>query len=162
MKVIFYILFSLFFLTAQEQLSDVREDYYSASKSKENAEKFYALLSKYNKDNKVFLAYKGAATALKSKFTIEKKQRRDLFIEGVFMVENAVKSEPNNAEIRLIRLSIQENTPKILKYKANIEEDKKVLLNTFDKQSQSLKEYIKIYTKQSKAFSEKEKLMILK
>lgn len=161
MKVIFYILFSLFFLTTQE-LSDVREDYYSASKSKENAEKFYALLSKYNKDNKVFLAYKGAATALKSKFTTERKQKRDLFIEGVSMVENAVKSEPNNAEIRLIRLSIQENTPKILKYKANIEEDKKILLNTFDKQSQQLKEYIKIYTKQSKVFSEKEKLMILK
>jgi hypothetical protein len=161
LKVIFYILFSLFFSSAQE-LPDVRETYYSASKSKENAEKFYVLLSKYNKDNKVFLAYKGAATALKSKFTADKKQRKELFVEGVSMVENAVKSEPNNAEIRLIRLSIQENTPKILKYKANIEEDKKILLNTFDKQSQPLKEYIKIYTKQSKVFSEKEKLVILK
>ncbi len=161
MKVIFSILFSFFFIFTQE-LPEVREQYYSASKSKENAEKFYDLLSKYNKDNKILIAYKGAATALKSKFTTDRKRKKDLFIEGVSMVEKAVKSDPNNVEIRLIRLSIQENTPKILKYKSNIEEDKKMILMAFDKQSQPLKEYIKIYAKQSKVFSEKEKQMIFK
>jgi hypothetical protein len=161
LKAIFLILVSLFFSITQE-LPEVREQYYSASKSKENAEKFYDLLSKYNKDNKVLLAYKGAATALKSKYTTDRKLKKELFIEGVSIVEKAIKNDPNNAEIRLIRLSIQENTPKILKYKANIEEDKKSLLSTFDKQSQSLKEYIKIYAKQSKVFSEKEKQVILK
>ncbi|MEO8515612.1 MAG: hypothetical protein ABI426_02655, partial [Flavobacterium sp.] len=128
MKVLFSILFSLFFFANQE-LPEVREQYFSASKSKENAEKFYTLLSKYNKENKVIIAYKGAATALKSKFTTDRKLKRNLFVEGISMVENAVKSEPNNAEIRLIRLSIQENTPKILKYKSNIEEDKSLILN---------------------------------
>jgi len=161
LKTIVSILFSLFFFFAQE-LPDVREQYYSASKSKDNAEKFYVLMGKYNKDNKVLLAYKGAAISLKSKYTSDRKTKRDLFVEGVSMVEKSVKAEPNNAEIRLIRLSIQENTPKILRYKANIEEDKKLVLNTFEKQSKELKEYIKLYAKQSKGFSEKEKQMILK
>jgi hypothetical protein len=151
----------LFFFTNQE-LPVVREQYFSASKSKEDAEKFYVLMSKYNKENKVFLAYKGAATALKSKFTTDKKLKRSLFVDGVAMVENAVKSESNNAEIRLIRLSIQENTPKILKYKSNIDEDKMLILNVFDKQNAALKEYIKLYVKQSKIFSEKEKQTLLK
>ena len=72
------------------------------------------------------------------------------------------KSNPNNVEARLIRLSIQENTPKLLKYKANIDADKKQILLLFDKQSSDLKEYIKNYVKQSKIFTEAEKQQLNK
>ena len=161
MKILVSIFLSLFFFVSQE-LPDIREQYFSSTKSKETAEKFYAVMSKCNKDTKTLLAYEGAAIALKSKYTGNLKAKKALFIEGVTQIEKAIKSDPNNAEIRLIRLSIQENTPKLLKYKANIEEDKKMLLATFDKQSQSLKEYIRNYIKQSKVFSEKEKQMLLK
>lgn len=53
----------------------------------------------------------------------------------------------------MIRLSIQENTPKILKYKENIEGDKKQIVLLFERQSSDLKEYIRNYLKQSKAFT---------
>ncbi|MGH2664200.1 hypothetical protein [Flavobacterium sp.] len=161
MKVLLTFVFSFFFLIAQE-LPDVRENYYAASKTKKNAEEFYNSLSKYNKENKTLLAYKGAAKVLKSRYSPDKKQKKELFIEGVKLVENSVKDEPGNPEIRLIRLSIQENTPKFLKYKSNIEEDKKIIIATFEKQSKDLREYIKIYTRISKAFTEKEKQSILK
>ena len=161
MKLLCNILFPFFFLLVQE-LPQVREEYYAASKTKQSAEAFYNSLSKYNRDNKTLLAYKGAATALKSKYTPDKKLKKELFTDGVKMVENAVKSEPNNAEIRLVRLSIQENTPKFLKYKGNIEEDKKIIVATFEKQPKDLKEYIRTYTKISKVFTEKEKQIILK
>lgn len=161
MNALFSILASVFFLFTQE-LSVVREHYYAASKTKENAEQFYFALADYNKDNKVLLAYKGAATALKSKYTSDKKKRKELFVQGLKLVEASVKSQPDNAEIRLIRLSIQENTPKVLKYKGNISEDKKVIVNSFAKQSKELKEYIRMYAKQSKVFTEEEKQLILK
>jgi hypothetical protein len=83
-----------------------------------------------------------------------------LFTEGVTLLESMVKADGNNPEIRLIRLSIQENTPKFLKYKGNIEEDKKVILSTFDKQSKELKEYIRIYVNQSKVFTQADKQKI--
>lgn len=143
-----------------QDLPEVREQYYAASKSRQNAEQFYTVFSKYNKENKTMLAYKGAAMALKSKFTSDKKTRKDLFVDGVTQIENCIKSEPNNTEIRLIRLSIQENTPKFLKYKADIEEDKKSILSNFSKQSKDLKEYIKIYVNQSKVFTAVEKQKI--
>ncbi len=158
MKSLVIILFTFFSFI--QNPSDVRDQYYAASKSKQNAEKFYNLLAKYNKDNKTMLAYKGAALALKSKYASDRKDKKDLFIEGVTTLESSVKQEPNNAEIRLIRLSIQENTPKFLKYKANIDEDKKMILNSFEKQSKELKEYIKIYIDQSKIFTEAEKQKI--
>jgi hypothetical protein len=159
MNLVASLFFSLFFLLNQG-LPELREQYINASKSKENTEKFYTLISKYNNDNATFLAYKGAGITLMSKFA-SKTERKELFVQGVTMVEKAIKNEPNNAEARLIRLSIQENTPKILKYKSNIEEDKKILIETFNKQPKDLKEYIKKYCKQSNVFTTAEAQIIL-
>lgn len=161
MKVLFSIVLSFFFLAAQE-LPDVRESYNSASKTKQNADQFYNLVAGYNKNSGTLLAYKGAAITLKSKFASGLKQKKELFVEGATLVENAVKNEPHNAEIRLVRLSIQENTPKLLKYKGNIEEDKKMIVASFDKLPKDLKEYIQGYAKQSKVFTEKDKQIIFK
>lgn len=159
LKTLSCILFSFLFLAFQE-LPDVRKQYYNASKSKQNADQFYELVSTA-KGNNVLLAYKGAAITLKSKFASGLKSKKQLFIEGVTLVETAVKDSPDNTEIRLIRLSIQEHTPKLLKYKEHIEGDKKQIISAFDKLPQDLKEYIKDYVKQSKVFTEKEKQHIL-
>ena len=144
-----------------QDLSSVREQYTEATKSQKNAEDFYNLVANVSKDNKVMQAYKGAAMALKAKFAKDRKTKKTLFIEGAKIIENAVKSEPSNVEIRLIRLSIQENTPKILNYKSNIAEDKKLILTNFGKQNQSLKDHIASFVKQSNVFSEIEKKSIL-
>ena len=144
-----------------QDLSSVREQYSEATKSQKSAEDFYNLVANASKDNKVMQAYKGAAIALKAKFAKDRKAKKSLFIDGVKLIENAIKSEPNNIELRLIRLSIQENTPKILNYKSNINEDKKLILTNFGKQNQSLKEHIASFVKQSSVFSEIEKKSIL-
>lgn len=144
-----------------QDLSSVREQYSEATKSQKSAEDFYNLVANASKDNKVMQAYKGAAIALKAKFAKDRKAKKSLFIDGVKLIENAIKSEPNNIELRLIRLSIQENTPKILNYKSNINEDKKLILTNFGKQNQSLKEHIASFVKQSAVFSEIEKKSIL-
>lgn len=151
--------FSIFF---SQDLKEVREQYYEASKSKSKAEEFYNSLSKYNKENQTLLAYKGAAIALKAKFATDAKKKKALFIEGVNFIETAIKSDPNNLEIRIIRLSIQENTPKVLKYKSNISEDKNLISKHFARQNQALKDFIATYIRQSKAFSEAEKQTLLK
>lgn len=156
MKFLFSIVFLIFFSGTQD-ISTVRENYIQASQSKEKADEFCDAMEKYNGDNKTMLAYKGASIALKAKFASDRKIKKDFFIKGVEILEKAVKAEPNNAEIRLIRLSIQENTPKILNYKSNIEEDKKVILSTFDKQNKAFKEHLKAFVMQSKSFNAQEK-----
>ena len=158
MKLIVAILALLFF--SNSNLDSIRKSYIDASKSKQNVEAFYNLVSK-EKETSIITAYKGAAIALKAKFTSDKKQRKDFFVEGVTKLEKAINEDLSNVEIRLIRLSIQENTPKILNYKSNIIDDKNVILNNFEKQNKSLKEYIRLYVKQSKAFSDGEKTKIL-
>lgn len=150
--------FSLFVLFVAPELSEVRKQYTNAIESKENAQKFYKLLEGVSKqDSKTLVAYKGASIALQAKFSPKKEDKKKQFIEGTQLLDYALKNESNNLEIRLIRLSIQENTPKIMKYKANIAEDKQFIVSNFSKQSNSLKDFVRVYLKQSKVFSEIEK-----
>lgn len=160
MKLAITLLTTFYFFFCQE-LINVRQNYIEASKNQKNTEEFYSFMENYSKDNKTLLAYKGASIAMKAKYAKQIKQKKSLFIEGVKIVEESIKNEPNNLEIRLIRLSIQENSPKILNYKNNIDDDKKLLLSNFNKQNQSLKEYIKNYIVQSNGFTDKEKKSIL-
>ncbi|MFK6999772.1 hypothetical protein V3470_02345 [Flavobacterium oreochromis] len=151
------IFFISFFTLLFQNTLDLRNQYEYASKSKNNTEKFYELIQKVNGDSPVIIAYKGAAILLKSRFVTNKEERKEQFMLGVKTVEQAVAKDANSVEIRLIRLSIQEHTPKFLKYKSNIEEDKKIILLGFNKQNSGLKEYIQRYVFQSKVFTDFEK-----
>ncbi len=129
--------------------------------SENNAKEFASKLADITKDNnKTLVAYKGASIVILSKYKKEVSDKSKNFKEGAKMVEFAVTSEPNNIEIHLIRLSIQEKSPKILKYNGNIKEDKKFLLDHYEEQSSTLKTYIKNFILQSKSFSTAEKQRI--
>ncbi len=136
--------------------------YVESSDSKIKANAFYDFMNKYSKNDETLLAYKGASIAVKSKHTTGIKQKKEGFIKGVTILESVIKANPNNVEARLIRLSIQENTPKLLKYKGNIDADKKQILLLFNKQSVDLKEYIKKYVNQSLVFTKAEKQQLNK
>lgn len=126
-----------------------------------NAKEFASKLADITKENnKTLFAYKGASIVVMSKYKKEISDRSKNFKEGAKMVEFAVASEPDNIEIRLIRLSIQEKAPKILKYNGNIKEDKNFLLEHYKESSSTLKPYIKSFILQSKSFSTAEKQTI--
>ena len=157
---VFIAILSLF--TLSQNLSEVRLAYKEATQDKENMLVFYNMLLDVNKENNVALvAYKGAAIALKAKYSETLKEKKYGFIEGVSYIEFAIEKEPNAIEPRFIRLGIQENTPKILKYKDQIAEDKLFLLKQFQYiSSENLKGHIKDYILQSKVFTDEEKLTI--
>lgn len=154
--------FHIFIVFFSSNLSELREQYVQSSESKLSADNFYNLALKSNNDKPIFMAYLGAATALKSRYVTKREDKKALFVEGVSLVEKAIKADANNPEIRMIRLSIQENTPKILKYKSNINEDKNSILATYAIQNKDLKDYLKSFIKQSKSFTEAEKNNIIK
>ncbi|MFA6152822.1 MAG: hypothetical protein WC716_15975 [Chitinophagaceae bacterium] len=161
MKSLFTFLFLISFFSTQD-LPELRKQFILAAQSKNSATDFYHKLADAPKDgNKTLVAYKGASKALMGKFASKQADKKSYFVEGVQLIEFAVKSEPKNAEIRLIRLSIQENTPKVVKYKGNIAEDKEFLLQNYKAQNTALKEFIKNYILQSQTFSEAEKTKLL-
>jgi hypothetical protein len=142
-------------------LASIRKMYPDVAKSEANAKEFTEKLSGIsNNDEKILVAYKAASILVDSKFESLIGSKISRFKEGAKLLEATLKSDPNNIEIRMIRLSIQEDVPGITGYKKNIKEDKKFITTHYAEQSGILKEYLKDFVLQSKSFSEKEKQFV--
>jgi len=160
MKLLLTLLLWVSFAGAPDLVS-IRKMYTDVSKSETNAKDFVAKLSGVsNTDEKILVAYKAASILLDSKFEKKLGEKIDRFKEGAKLLESTIASEPNNIEIRMIRLSIQENVPGITGYKKNIKEDKKYITAHYSEQNAVLKEYLKDFVLQSKSFDTKEKQFV--
>ena len=102
------------------------------------------------KNEKLKEIYKGALLAKSAQFEKTPKEKVQQFKSGIKPIEQAINMHPENIEYRFIRLIIQENSPQILKYKSNLEEDKILIKNGFKSTSKILKENIEKYSKSSK------------
>ncbi|WP_281321873.1 hypothetical protein [Flavobacterium aestivum] len=151
----------LLFLLSDPSITEVRKLYASASGSESNAKEFASKLSEVTKeDNKTLVAYKGASMTIVSRLEKKGADKSKKFKEGSSLIEYAVANEPNAIEIRMIRLSVQENVPKIVNYRANKKEDAKFLLDHYKEQTGALKTYIGNFIVQSKSFTATEKQLV--
>jgi hypothetical protein len=117
----------LFGIQTFAQSTELRKAYREATKSEENANAFYQFVKNVSEsDNPTLMAYKGAGKTLLARYA-PLFDRKEKIKDGINWVENAVKKSPENVEIRLIRLSIQENLPKLFKYNDDIQSDKKFI-----------------------------------
>jgi tyrosine-protein phosphatase YwqE len=159
MKTTFLFLFLLLF--SNPTITEIRKFYVTATSSESNAKEFAAKLNEVAKeDNKTLVAYKGASLTIVSKLEKKVSDKSKKFKEGCSLIEFAVANEPNAIEIRMIRLSIQENVPKIVNYRGNKQEDKKFLLDHYKEQTGALKAYIGDFVAQSKSFTTTEKQLV--
>lgn len=157
----FFSLVLFFVFSSNPTISEIRKLYALATSSESIAKEFVSKLADVTKDdNKTLVAYKGASLTIASRLEKKVSDKSKKFKEGSSLIEYAAANEPNNIEIRLIRLSVQENVPKIVNYRANKKEDAKFLLDHYNEQSGALKQYVGNFIRQSKSFSEAEKQMI--
>ena len=156
------LLISIFIVIVGFDINEIRTLYKQTDGSKENTITLYNKLQSVTaKDGNVLTAYKGASISMKARFEKGAKTKSKVFKEGITLVEMAIKNEPNNIEIRFVRLTIQQNAPKILKYKKNIDEDKEFILSNYNKiTSSKLKKYLSDYILNSNHFTEEEKNVI--
>ncbi|HUH47332.1 MAG TPA: hypothetical protein VLZ54_09280 [Arenibacter sp.] len=156
LSLFFLLLFQAYF---PQDLGAIRKEFILASKDRESASALMDQLSTITEaDKKVLVAYKGAVMALMAKYTKENQERKRLFREGVQLLEYAVSEAPDNIEIRCLRLSIQENTPKFLKYRSNIGDDKSFILTNYkNTPSLAVKDFVRSYIMQSDGFNTGEK-----
>ena len=122
---------------------DIRGAFYAAFSS-ENVEKIDAALNVVsNVDESLAQAYRGALLMRKA----------DLIKKGHEQLENQINAQPNNVELRFIRLCIQENAPKIVRYNGQIEEDKAMVIEKFSTLPSEVREFIADYAKTSEVLS---------
>lgn len=90
-------------------------------------------------------AYKGTLLIKMSKYLSAPKDKLTSFNRGKALLESAIKAYPKNVEYRFLRLTIQENCPKMLNYNQNIQEDKELVLQHFNEVDATTKKAITTY-----------------
>lgn len=99
-------------------------------------------------------AYLGAILMKEAQFLATPKAKLEQFKKGKVLLEQEIKEHPDNQEFRFLRLIIQENCPKALKYSANLKEDSALIIYAFSKNSASMKKIIREYAQTSKMLNE--------
>ncbi len=154
MNLIFSFL-TAFILFFQSGLESLRNSYAKANTSNANTEAFIQTAEKISGSDPVIQGYKAAAQIMEAK--IAKNNRKAMVKSGATALETLIKNNPNNAELRVIRMSVQENIPKIVGYRGGLKDDKAFILNNYIKQTAGLKSYIKRFAAQSKTMTQAEK-----
>ena len=95
------------------------------------------------------MAYLGTLKMKKAEYLKTPKDKLAVFKEGKELLEKAILKNNKNAEYRFLRLIIQENAPKVLKYNANIKEDVKVVASEYLSFASEVKSAVVNYSKTS-------------
>ena len=94
-------------------------------------------------------AYLGALTMKSANFKDTPKEKLEVFKKGKDLLEKAITANKKNIEYRFLRLMIQENAPKIIKYSSNIKEDATWIKEHYTNCSSEIIQAIKNYAAQS-------------
>lgn len=148
MRVLVLMLVCFLGLNASAQLD--RKSIYSAlaSDSKESVQKQLDALENV-KESSELKAFKGALQMKAAQFQKTAKAKMDLFNAGKKTLESEIKSNDGNVEYRFLRLLIQENAPKQLKYNGNISDDVTAIITGYSKLKEATKNALEAYAKKS-------------
>lgn len=152
MKFLASILFSITFFFGLT-LSELRTDFENAAKSAKNVDILYNKLNDYSGNNQTIVAYKGASVILKARFVKDKATKKKYFTDGATLINDAVKNDSKDVENRLIRLIIQENIPKFIKYNQNIQQDKQFIVDNYNSAPKEVQTLVKTYAKKYNTFT---------
>ncbi len=109
---------------------ELRDEYYASESSSKASDKFYEKMKSVAEDAPpVQLGYKGMSALLKSKHSINPKNKLSYFSEGKQLLEQAISRAPENVELRFLRYGVQDNAPFFLDYTENLKEDRKALVS---------------------------------
>lgn len=148
MRTIFFFVFCIVSLSSFAQVD--RKEIFTAL-SGVNSGKIETELEKLNKLSKSdeVDAFKGALMMKLSSYQKTPKEKLAKFNEGKKLLETAIQKHGANCEYRFLRLLIQENAPKQLKYNGNMEEDAAKIIANFSELKEVTKDAITNYAKKS-------------
>ncbi len=130
MNILLLLLLSFNVSTVEALRSEARSLFFSFDADQTASQKLLRLTNQSQLQTEpLFIAYKGVAIASLARYATNPIQKLEHFNDGKNLLETAIRLAPQQAEIRLLRLSIQLASPPFLAYNANIEEDKSFIIN---------------------------------
>jgi hypothetical protein len=100
--------------------------------------------------------YEGALLMKKAGLLKRPKERLSFFKQGRIKLETAILADNENTEFHFLRLAIEEHAPKIVKYHADIQKDKAIVVKNFKDLSPAVRHAILDYCENSKVLHKEE------
>ncbi|MGN6615741.1 MAG: hypothetical protein ACTHJ5_01075 [Ilyomonas sp.] len=122
LKILMITMIAALHVNPVQDLNMVRSNYARALEDKKVCSEMIKEL-KPVEGNDVYLAWLGGYQTIWANHVFNPLSKLKTFNEGKKNIEKAVNNDPQNPEIRLVRLSVQKNAPSFLKYQGDIEED---------------------------------------
>ena len=94
--------------------------------------------------------YEGALLMRKAGLVTRPAEKLKLFKAGRIKLETALQNDSDNPEFHFLRFAIEEHAPKIVKYRADLDADKAIILKTYKNLPLVVQHAIMDYTKNSK------------
>lgn len=153
------LLFATKAYSAEPEIEEVKILFEASAHSKHSADRLLNLLSAIDSSSPpLLICYKGAAEMMQAKYGFNPINKFRRFKKGKILIEEAVKKEPDNIEIRFLRFTIQTNLPAFLNYNDDIKKDKiHLLANLKTTKDKKLKQAIVKYLSSSRYCSTEEK-----
>jgi len=98
-------------------------------------------------------AYEGALLMKKAGLSSKAREKLQVFKKGRAKLEQAIQTGNGNPEFHFLRLIIQEQAPKIVKYKTDLDNDARIIKKSFIKLPQVVQQAVLDYTKISKVLN---------
>jgi len=150
------ILISTYVQAQSLNLNHVRRDFNKGVKNEDLCEKYYKTLEK-EADTPIEKGYEAAFHMFMAKHTSNPLKKMSYFNGGKKLLEKQITNNPNNVELRFIRLCIQYYVPSYLGYSSKVEEDKTFVMNNLYKMpDEDTKDIIYNYLKGAKMYNEDE------
>jgi len=124
-----YLVLLPIFYSAQYGIKEARLSYELAVNSAEICNTQISKLKTSSDPTEI--GYLGAYQAIQAKHVVNPIKKLSTFKTGKKNLEKAISIDPDNLELRLLRLSIQKNTPSILNYKTSIKLDEEMLYDNW-------------------------------
>lgn len=127
--IIVNLLLSSMNINAQQlEINEVRIVYFKIKNDNCNALKLAQQFEKTPPRSAVLIGYHGAALAASPECISNPAKKLSQFKKGKKLIDEAIKKEPSNIEIRFLRFATQSKAPGFLGYKKHLEEDKNFLI----------------------------------
>ncbi|MDZ4845834.1 MAG: hypothetical protein SH857_09820 [Chitinophagales bacterium] len=138
-------LFIFFFLSwnsvsAQLSLPQLRELYLAAVENREQSDKFMQYMNSVKHEDALLHAYFASAQALVSKHLSGPSDKLKYLRLADKSFEEAIQKNPNDAEVRFLRFSVQLHLPRFLGYSDDMENDIEGMLQKIP-HTKSLQDY---------------------
>lgn len=111
-------------------LPALRQHFRQAAQDEAASRRFHELMSRYEAENAVVLAYKAASEAILAKHTGGLFDKLDRVKVAGKQFDQAVALDPKHPEIRFLRFSVESNLPGFLGASKHVQEDKHLLVQT--------------------------------